>query len=102
MFEGFADSALLVEQQSADSRRCLDDDETGLAADVADVAESDGLSDAISSPERTDGSEFERARPLSTLWDTDTPPTAYYRVRDTLLYEGLLRVSGLQRGRPPE
>lgn len=57
IFEGLADSALLVEQQSSDSRRCLGDDETRLVADVADVAESDGLSDAISSPETTDGSQ---------------------------------------------
>lgn len=55
IFEDLTGSALLVEQQDSDSRRCLDDDETRLAADVADVAESDGLSDAITSPETTNG-----------------------------------------------
>ncbi len=53
IFEELSDSALLVEQQDSDSRRFLDDEETGLVADVVDVAESDGLSDAVASPERT-------------------------------------------------
>ncbi len=57
IFQELTDSALLVEQQSSDSRRCLDDDERKLAADVADVAESDGLSDAVSTPETADRSE---------------------------------------------
>jgi hypothetical protein len=57
IFQELTDSGLLVERQSADSRRCLDDDEKRLTEEVADIAESDGLSDAISAPERTDGSE---------------------------------------------
>jgi hypothetical protein len=50
-----SDSVPVVESQERDSRRCLDSYETALAEDVADVVESDGLSDAISSPDRHDG-----------------------------------------------
>jgi hypothetical protein len=55
LFEELTGSASLVERQESDSRRCLDSQEAGLAADVAEVVESDGLSEAISSPETGDG-----------------------------------------------
>lgn len=56
LFEDVTGSVAFVESQDRSTdNRCLDDHETGISTYVTDAARSDGLSDAITAPDASDG-----------------------------------------------